>query len=355
MTFGMTFGNIVGIITVITTISDAFYVPEASPVGRRVSTQASVDGESQVLRFIEPKSGRPVVLVGAMHYNPQSISLSEDIVKGLAESRSLEAVVLESCSTRWEKGEELRAQMTESEEALYSAVFENEMQAAAAVAEQYDRPIILGDQPIEITDKRIKQSVVATLKDLTSPLNGGWSRIADDTKIALGVLTGTSPEPRLSCEAGLTLRDFFDFSLVISSPVSMLRYPLSIFVRYPVFALNLVVLLLAVTFLPEFSHAVLPGFEFADNLAPDAVSESGVAGESVAQYALSVVSSLAISAIETAVFGRILLNPILAERNVALADSIVEACSKPGADERTVVAILGMAHCNGVKGLIEAR
>lgn len=337
-------GRIVSVLPVVTTICNAFYAPAITRIGRGVAPQAFTDGEPQVLRFVEPKSERPVVLIGAMHYNPRSISLSEDIVKELAESRSLEAVILESCPTRWEKGETLRAQLSESEEALYSAVFENEMQAAATIAEQYSLPIVLGDQPIEITNERVKATAVDTFKDLVSPLSGGWSRIADDVALALGVLTGSTRVPRLSCQAGLTFADFFEFSLIRASPASLLRYPLSIFVRYPFFAFSIFAALITLTFLPELSLA-LPSL--SSDVSQPELSEV----ESIS----SIVFSIGFSIIETAVLGRILLNPILAERNVALADSIIDVCAKPSPDgKKTVVAVLGMAHCNGVKGLIES-
>jgi pheromone shutdown protein TraB len=46
--------------------------------------------------------------------------------------------------------------------------------------------------------------------------------------------------------------------------------------------------------------------------------------------------------------------PILVERNVVLARSIVGACLLDDGDRNgAVVAVLGMAHCNGVKRLIE--
>ena len=59
--------------------------------------------------------------------------------------------------------------------------------------------------------------------------------------------------------------------------------------------------------------------------------------------------------LETVVLGRVMLKPILLERDVSLAESIVRTCMTATTESGTVVAVLGMAHCNGVKDLIEGR
>ena len=48
-----------------------------------------------------------------------------------------------------------------------------------------------------------------------------------------------------------------------------------------------------------------------------------------------------------------MLVPILTERNEVLASSIVAACESAELGDGAVVAVLGMAHCNGVRRAIE--
>mmetsp|Transcript_14859 Transcript_14859/g.33674 ORF Transcript_14859/g.33674 Transcript_14859/m.33674 type:complete len:98 (+) Transcript_14859:3-296(+) len=65
-----------------------------------------------------------------------------------------------------------------------------------------------------------------------------------------------------------------------------------------------------------------------------------------------VLGASAILALETVILGRLLLVGLLEERNYVLARNIREAClrAKPGG---SVVAVLGMAHCNGVASLLK--
>ena len=66
-----------------------------------------------------------------------------------------------------------------------------------------------------------------------------------------------------------------------------------------------------------------------------------------------LLASLAISALETVVLGRVLLVGLLEERNFALARSIRRASQARGTGRgETVVAVLGMAHLNGVKRIL---
>ena len=65
--------------------------------------------------------------------------------------------------------------------------------------------------------------------------------------------------------------------------------------------------------------------------------------------------SVLLTMIEFAILGRTFLIALLAERNVILADKIREECQRikeEGKGEDGAVAILGMAHCNGVRKLL---
>lgn len=62
---------------------------------------AAAGPDGAVLRFVDCKTRQTVVLVGCMHYNPQSITLAAQTVRDEARAGRLRAVVIESCSTRW--------------------------------------------------------------------------------------------------------------------------------------------------------------------------------------------------------------------------------------------------------------
>ena len=131
---------------------------------------SSASALQPVLRFRDPKTRGDVVLVGCMHYNPASIALASSIVREEASKKRLRACVVESCPTRWNSTLAMQPQGS-----LYRAVFDNEMQAAAEVAEEYGRPVELGDQAIEDTGRRIVQLLALTLVQLLTP--AGWQAL----------------------------------------------------------------------------------------------------------------------------------------------------------------------------------
>lgn len=85
------------------------------------------DNDPFTLTFREKSTGVVVKLIGAMHYNPVSIQTSNSICKTLAENDSLQAVVVESCESRWEK-----MQSRQPRDTLIRALLDNEMQVSAA-------------------------------------------------------------------------------------------------------------------------------------------------------------------------------------------------------------------------------
>ena len=93
---------------------------------------SSASALQPVLRFRDPKTRGDVVLIGCMHYNPASIALASSIVREEASKKRLRACVVESCPTRWNSTLAMQPQGS-----LYRALFDNEMQAAAEVAEEY--------------------------------------------------------------------------------------------------------------------------------------------------------------------------------------------------------------------------
>ena len=114
-----------------------------------------------------------MVLVGCMHYNPTSIGLASSVVREEAASKRLRACVVESCPTRWNSTLQIQPKGS-----LLRAICDNEMQAAAEVAEEFGRPVELGDQTIEDTGRRITQLLALTFVQLLTP--AGWQAIYAD-------------------------------------------------------------------------------------------------------------------------------------------------------------------------------
>lgn len=125
-------------------------------------------------------------------------------------------------------------------------------------------PLVLGDQLINITSDRIKQTFQATLVDLVSPFQGGWVRLYSDitsafdqsirppstynpvraTAALLPVTAGVATEKMVDRGAEYLGADaFFDPALIAFAPVSLIRYPLALAVRSPAaFLVSLLVL-----------------------------------------------------------------------------------------------------------------
>jgi pheromone shutdown protein TraB len=322
-----------------------------------IAKAATVLGATQLLELIEPETGVTVKLVGAMHYNPTSIALATDTIEALAQDDMLGSVIIESCDIRWKS--------SQNSSIILQRLLQSEMRAACDVAQAYNRPVVLGDQRINITVDKMKVALKETLGDLVRPPMG-WQRI-------VGNITGAWQEaaaPANGDEAYLTPVAFLDPRLLLAAPVSFFKYPFSYLVKSPVQTIAVLSLL------------------FLTDLTGSATSPEELG---VVDYA----ASLSFALLEVAVFARIILKEILAERNVILADSILEQCriyqkqqnsgwfgtsfgqsSKQataagseivyvpntnkddgikilsGNDGKTVVAVLGMAHCNGIKKLL---
>ena len=123
--------------------------------------------QSQILDFIEPKTGVQVKLIGAMHYNPASIQLATDEINKLEKEGRLGSIIIESCDIRWNA--------TLENEFVQDQLM-SEMRAAHDLGLQYNRPVVLGDQRINITVSQLKNGAKEALLDLVQPWNGGWQR-----------------------------------------------------------------------------------------------------------------------------------------------------------------------------------
>lgn len=320
------------------------------PVCLAFGTPTSLERIKQTLTFPDSQTGVTVHLVGSMHYNPHSIARTTGIIKSYGEAGDLGAVVVEQCPTRWEKVFELHPKGT-----LLRAVLDNEMQAAAETAEDFGSPLILGDEEIETVDQRVRAAFVQTTKDLFNPLGGGWKDILVDVQRAYT----EAIDPSLSRKGGgegneqyLSLVDLLDPSLLLSSPVSFFRYPLAILIKAPVQGLALLGIL---TFLTLNGPAEL-------------LSDTSTVGNmSPFQFAIEMLEGAAAFTLETVFVARVFLTVLLVDRNEVLARNIRAEClrlageasrggggwwGKTSRTDKVCVAVLGMAHCNGVKGLL---
>ena len=315
-------------------------------VGQNV--QASSALQSQILDFIEPTTGVPVKLIGAMHYNPASIKLTEDVINELAAEGKLGSIIIESCDIRWN---------ATLENDVVKTALQSEMRSAHDLGLLYRRPVVLGDQRINVTVDKLKDGAKESVIDLFSPV-GGWERLYRN-------IDNARKEALPFGNEYLGINSILDPKLLGATPVSLVKYPLSYIVKSPVTGVVVTGLL------------VLLGAGEASDAStflntPESTSD--------------LLVSIFISFLETVVFARIFLKELLAERNEVLATNILEQCknyetsdnrwasffqskedkskdavyareSVSGKPEegKTVVAVLGLAHCNGIKRIMTER
>jgi len=263
------------------------------------STLVSLSSSApQILEFVEPKTGVQVILVGSMHYNPTSVQLARETIEGLGMSDRLGSVIIEACDIRWNKTAELYA-----EKPFLKKILSNEMRVACDTAMGFQRPVILGDQRINVTVDALKASLKQTVKDILTPPTG-WSRFYDEVRLAWDETVPFGGEGYLNAMA------FFDPRLLLVLPVSLIKYPLSYLVRDPVPTTVILTLLGVLSFFddPTSMESLLSSSE-----------ESTIP---ISDWFLS----FGLAALETAIFARLLLKPLLAERNEILAQSILDQC-----------------------------
>ena len=298
------------------------------------------------------KTGVEVILVGSMHYNPQSIRQAADTVTRLGQDGKLGFVCLESCPRRWEKTS--RSQPRGSLMARF--LLPNEMQAAQFAADDFLAPVILADQNITLTTQRMKETMVESFKDLTS-LNFG--PLVRDLRQAADLVISGSSQQRLSPA------DFFDPLLLLNTPVSLFRYPLAIVLKSPIFGLA-VLALFGGTWLAGDGLEKLSVLLYPSASASDSASMSLPEMDELNPIAARLIDAAATGAtvvVETLLLARTFLVALLVERNTVLARNIRTCCldviaarasDTPGlGGEKVVVAVLGAAHVNGVAALLE--
>jgi hypothetical protein len=320
---------------------------------RRVGSSIKARSSPQIVEFEEPTTGVTVKLIGCMHYNPASIKTTKDTINALARENKLGSVIIESCDIRWNQ--------TKALPLAVQNLLQSEMKAACELAgETYQRPVVLGDQRINITVGSLKRGFQETFVDLATPFNGGWGRLFRN------ITQAREEAVPLGDPAYLNPTAFLDPRLLLASPVSLVLYPLSYFFKSPIrttFALTLLFLI--------------------DQPPSDAATIVTLDQMTNADW----VQSLTVAGAEIVLFARVFLKDLLAERNVVLAKNILEECrryqsktgsgktfwnsfsgknlekvnvmyvhgsKKSGAEQdKAVVAVLGMAHCNGIAKLLK--
>merc|ERR1712238_150737 len=211
-------------------------------------------------------------LIGSMHYNPASIELVEQTVERLGRDDKLGSVIIESCDIRWNKTQtimdkkntklqekqqakaEAEAEESQSSSSVVSSssdamnitlnkddLLGNEMVAAWEVASKYHRPTVLGDQRINITIDALKANFKDTLSDIFLKGPNGWKN--SYTEIVEGWEQTIPIDVSRSNNDGnnnnnnevqkLNALAFFDPRLLISLPVSLVKYPLSFLLKDP--------------------------------------------------------------------------------------------------------------------------
>lgn len=270
----------------------------ASTTASTIDVGSALDYVSspQLLEFREPRTNVTVILVGAMHYNPTSVRLAEDAVVDVATRGRLGSVVVESCDLRWNT-------TGAADRNLVTDFLSNEMRAARDAAGAFGRPVVLGDQRINVTVEALRAGLKEVVSDLVDPPQG-WSRLWREVSGAA--------EVALPSGAGyLGPFSFFEKRLLLAAPVSFIKYPLSFLFRGS--PLVTAVLLTLVSL--------------------DATSGgSGAAAVATADPAANAMGwgdalgSVGFAALETIVFARLLLKELLVERNEILARNILEQC-----------------------------
>ena len=200
----------------------------------------------------------------------------------------------------------------------------NEMVAAWEVASKYQRPTVLGDQRINITIDALKANFKDTLSDIFLKGPNGWknsyTEIVEgwEQTIPIDVSRNKDGNKNNNEVQKLNALAFFDPRLLISLPVSLVKYPLSFLLKDPLPFTLFFGTIAGLSY--YFDHTG----QFSDLMSsPDYYDDAGGEPHSIASYAVSLLFSL----LETVIFARLLLKPLLAERNEILAKSILDQCT----------------------------
>ena len=335
-----------------------------------------------------------------MHYNPTSMKLVRDtieaqetkkpqepnknnIVDGPQQPQTtttttrLKSVVIESCLVRYNDTTVLTKRFP-----VLKTWLQSEMSVATELSLSYNRPVVLGDQLINVTTQRLGQTFRQCLRQLFLSPSELLSQIQESYQQAVPQQQQDDDDDKdkdTAADYYLGPNALLDPPLLLATPVSLIKYPLSYFAKSPGVAAILTTLLV---------------------LLQRAASDEAAATADLAtpEFLLDLIVSLGFSALEIVVFSRLLLGPLLAERNLVLAKNILRQCqiysptttttttttsSLPTNEndpivyvptsikdnnnnnnnidhnhnvednkDAVVVAVVGMAHCNGIKKVL---
>lgn len=132
---------------------------------------------------------------------------------------------------------------------------------------------------------------------------GGWERLYKEFNEAADI---TLP----SGEGYLNAWSILDPRLLIAAPVSFAKYPFSFLARNPISTTIVLSIIFFLSYVIDANGG--GGTAFADASVEEKIS--------------SVLASLAIATLEVIVFGRLLVQVLLAERNEIIAKNIYDQC-----------------------------
>jgi len=314
--------------------------------------------QTQVVKVNHQATGAEVWLIGCMHFNPFSAWTSGHVVKQLLnEPRRLAAVVLEIYPERWKRIQEWHPAGTPLRE-----LFDNEMQAAAEATTMGGIPLLFGDCSDEALDAIAAEQLQVTMGDFVN--FDGWLRIGADLLDGHGVTTNRGADLRHAAgrqsNHGATNMIWGLMAavlLTLGAPVSLFRtfMVLALEVQYSQTALILLVGIVVPSLalfmpVPGLSDISLFDQVFRDPplaTTAETVHQASSASPMLLDATVAVISVFGVLAI-TALY-RSLLVVVLQKRDSILANSIANACIDHGGPGRVVVAVLGQAHCEGVR------
>ena len=290
---------------------------------------------SSSLFFLEAATKQPIHIVGTMHYNPYSINKVTELIHDYGSTGRLGSVVIESCEERWST-----TQRIQPKGSILRWFLDNEFQAAAELAEEYDVRMILADENISKNNERINSVLTQTVQDLFAPPQG-WNAILSDLQrgwrenIDPQLPTNSKTESR-GTKIFLDRSDLFDVGMLQLAPISLARYVLGFVAKKPLPGTLLLGWL-----------AGLIGYGIVHGIGSDLSLL-----EEVKATTAGLVLNLIIG---VPLLGRVLLVTLLGDRNEIIARNIRDQCrilQGEGRREEVVLVVLGLAHCNGVKRLL---
>lgn len=184
---------------------------------------------------------------------------------------------------------------------IFEPVLMSEMKAASDVAMEYNIPCVLGDQRINATGDSLGITFRETFVELSNPLQG-WGRMyrefQEKAEVALP-----------SGDGYLNARSILDPRLLIAAPVSFAKYPLSFLARNPISTSIFFAFLGALSVLDATNGG---NTNFLDASMQEQIS--------------TLLGSLAVAGLELTFFARVMVQVLLYERNEILARNILHQC-----------------------------